>query len=121
MLRQAGSRTAPWDILSRRTRALLLSTKSAIRMAPRVAALLAKDLGHDAAWMARQVAAFTELARGYQVAPAKCRSLAIGSRRTSRFTGAHFCSSARMRKNPASSPKREMRFTPNHSPDNLSM
>jgi glycerol-3-phosphate dehydrogenase len=55
------------DVLSRRTRALLLNAGAALRMAPRVAELLAKELGHDSAWQAQQVAAFTELARGYQV------------------------------------------------------
>lgn len=55
------------DVLSRRTRALLLNAGAAVRMAPRVAELLAKELGHDPAWQAQQVAAFQELARGYQV------------------------------------------------------
>ena len=57
------------DVLSRRTRALLLNAKAAVRMAPRVAELLAKELGCHAGWQAEQVAVFTELARGYQVAP----------------------------------------------------
>ena len=56
------------DILSRRTRALLLNARAAVRMAPRVADLLATELKRDAAWRAQQVAAFTELAHGYQVA-----------------------------------------------------
>ncbi len=56
------------DVLSRRTRALLLNAKAAVRMAPRVAEMLARELGHDAAWQAQQVAAFIELARGYQIA-----------------------------------------------------
>ena len=55
------------DVLARRTRALFLNAKAAVRMAPRTAELLASELGHDAAWEARQVAAFAELARGYQV------------------------------------------------------
>ena len=55
------------DVLARRTRALLLNAKAAVRMAPRVAELLAKELGRDAAWQGQQVNAFTELARGYQV------------------------------------------------------
>jgi len=53
------------DILSRRTRALFLNSKAAVRMAPRVAELLASELGHDTAWQSAQVAAFTELAKGY--------------------------------------------------------
>jgi glycerol-3-phosphate dehydrogenase len=56
------------DILSRRTRALLLNAKAAVRMAPRVAELLAKELKRDATWQAQQLAAFTALASGYQVA-----------------------------------------------------
>ena len=56
------------DVLSRRTRALFLNSSAAVRMAPRVAALLARELGHDAAWQSAQVAKFTELAKGYQVA-----------------------------------------------------
>jgi glycerol-3-phosphate dehydrogenase len=57
------------DVLARRTRALFLNAKAAVRMAPRVAVLLAKELGHDREWQAQQVAAFNEVARGYQVAP----------------------------------------------------
>jgi glycerol-3-phosphate dehydrogenase len=56
------------DVLSRRTRALFLNSRAAVRMAPRVAELLARELGYDAAWQAGQVARFTELAKGYQVA-----------------------------------------------------
>jgi glycerol-3-phosphate dehydrogenase len=53
------------DALSRRTRALLLDARSAIEVAPRVAELMAAELGRDAAWQAEQVAAFNELAEGY--------------------------------------------------------
>ncbi len=53
------------DVLARRTRALLLNARAAIECAPRVAQVLAAELGHDAAWQAKQVTAFTELARGY--------------------------------------------------------
>jgi glycerol-3-phosphate dehydrogenase len=56
------------DVLARRTRALFLNAKAAVRMAPRVAELMARELGHDAEWQRQQVAAFTELARGFQVA-----------------------------------------------------
>jgi glycerol-3-phosphate dehydrogenase len=55
------------DILSRRTRALFLNSRAAVRMAPRVAELLARELGRDAAWQSAQVEKFTELAKGYQV------------------------------------------------------
>ncbi|MCC5804774.1 MAG: glycerol-3-phosphate dehydrogenase/oxidase [Opitutales bacterium] len=53
------------DVLSRRTRALLLNAKAAIEAAPKAAALLAKELGHDDAWAAEQVETFTTLAKGY--------------------------------------------------------
>jgi glycerol-3-phosphate dehydrogenase len=55
------------DVLARRTRALFLNSKAAIRMAPRVAAILAKELGKDAAWQADQVKAFNQTARGYVI------------------------------------------------------
>ena len=53
------------DLLSRRTRALILDARAAIAVAPAVAALLAAELGKDDAWQAEQVAAFTTLAQGY--------------------------------------------------------
>jgi glycerol-3-phosphate dehydrogenase len=55
------------DVLARRTRALFLNASAAVAMAPRVAELLARELGRDATWAADQVRAFGELARGYQV------------------------------------------------------
>jgi glycerol-3-phosphate dehydrogenase len=56
------------DVLARRTRALFLNARSAIAMAPRVAELLARELGRDSAWQATQVKTFGELAAGYVVA-----------------------------------------------------
>jgi len=53
------------DVLARRTRALLLDARASLEAAPRAAALLAGELGFDAAWQAAQVGAYTELARGY--------------------------------------------------------
>jgi glycerol-3-phosphate dehydrogenase len=53
------------DVLSRRTRALLLDARAAIEAAPAVAELLAAELDHDAAWQAKQVAEFTAIARRY--------------------------------------------------------
>src|ERR1700691_3022562 len=43
------------DVLARRTRALFLNAKAAVAMAPRVAELMARELGCDADWRARQV------------------------------------------------------------------
>lgn len=53
------------DVLSRRTRALLLNARASIAMAPEVARIMAMELGRDAAWEREQVAAYTRLARGY--------------------------------------------------------
>ncbi len=53
------------DVLSRRTRALLLDARAAIEASPRVAAILRSELGHDEKWEARQIEAFGEVARGY--------------------------------------------------------
>jgi glycerol-3-phosphate dehydrogenase len=53
------------DVLSRRTRALLLDARASLDAAPRVARLLAEELGRDAAWQADQVRQFAALAQGY--------------------------------------------------------
>ncbi len=53
------------DVLSRRTRWLLLDARKAIEAAGKVAGLMAEELRRDAAWEAGQVAAFTALASGY--------------------------------------------------------
>jgi glycerol-3-phosphate dehydrogenase len=53
------------DVLARRTRALHLNARAAIRSAPAVASVLADELGHDDAWQQRQVAQFHEIARPY--------------------------------------------------------
>ena len=55
------------DVLARRMRLLFLDADAARRVAPVVAALLARELGFDEAWQTRQVVAFGELARGYLV------------------------------------------------------
>jgi glycerol-3-phosphate dehydrogenase len=53
------------DVLSRRTRALLLDARAAIEAAPKAAELLARELRRGAAWRDEQIRAFRELARGY--------------------------------------------------------
>jgi len=53
------------DALSRRTRSLLLDAQAAIDAAPMVAALLAEELGKDAAWQDAQVEEFRAVAEGY--------------------------------------------------------
>lgn len=55
------------DVLARRTRALFLNARAAQQMAPRVASLLARELGHDAVWQREQVEEFERLAAGYFV------------------------------------------------------
>ncbi len=53
------------DVLARRTRCLFLGAAASIEIAPQVATLMAKELGKDKIWKERQVAAYTELAKGY--------------------------------------------------------
>ncbi|WP_419804741.1 glycerol-3-phosphate dehydrogenase/oxidase [Terriglobus sp.] len=62
--REEMSRTVD-DALSRRTRALLLNARAAMEIAPKVAALLARETGRDEVWQREQVAAFTTLAKQY--------------------------------------------------------
>ena len=58
------------DALARRTRALLLNARAAVAIAPRVARLMAAELGRDAQWVAGQVEQFNALARQYILVPA---------------------------------------------------
>ncbi len=53
------------DVLARRTRSLLLDARAAMEAAPRVAAILARELGRDGAWAEAEVSAFCANARGY--------------------------------------------------------
>ena len=53
------------DVLARRLRALFLNAQAAVRSAPRVASLLAEELGRDQAWQQQQVEDFTALAQQY--------------------------------------------------------
>jgi glycerol-3-phosphate dehydrogenase len=53
------------DVLSRRTRALILDAKASIEAAPKVASLMASELGRNETWIKHQIASFEELARGY--------------------------------------------------------
>jgi glycerol-3-phosphate dehydrogenase len=54
------------DVLARRTRALFLNAGAAVDMAPRVAKLMARELGRDDQWRRAQVDAFVALAAGYR-------------------------------------------------------
>ena len=53
------------DVLSRRTRALLLDARASAEIAPHVARLMAAELGRDEAWERAQVEEYRALARGY--------------------------------------------------------
>lgn len=53
------------DVLARRVRALFLDARAAIRMAPKVAGIMAAELNKDAAWEQEQVDDFVKLAEGY--------------------------------------------------------
>lgn len=53
------------DVLSRRTRALLLNARAAAECAPAVAHVLALELGQDAEWEREQIRAFESLAANY--------------------------------------------------------
>lgn len=55
------------DVLARRNRALFLDARAAVEAAPRVAAILAEELGHDDAWQAGEVESFRQLAAGYML------------------------------------------------------
>ncbi len=53
------------DVLARRTRSLIFDARAARDVAPRVASLLARELGRDPAWVEEQVEAFGRIAEGY--------------------------------------------------------
>ena len=53
------------DVLARRLRMLFLDARAAIAAAPRVAALMAKELGLDENWKREQLIDFIKLANGY--------------------------------------------------------
>jgi glycerol-3-phosphate dehydrogenase len=51
------------DVLSRRTRALVLDASAALEAAPAVAAIVARELGRDEAWVQSEVSAFERRAQ----------------------------------------------------------
>jgi glycerol-3-phosphate dehydrogenase len=53
------------DILSRRTRALILDAKAAIEAAPLVADIMMKEMNKDEAWKEQQLKDFYKVAEGY--------------------------------------------------------
>jgi glycerol-3-phosphate dehydrogenase len=54
------------DVLARRVRLLFLDARAAAECAPKVAALMARELRKDAAWKDQQVRLFVALAEGYR-------------------------------------------------------
>ena len=57
------------DVLARRTRALFLNARAAIEMAPKVAQILAAELGKSKEWTKAQLGNFGELADRYLAKP----------------------------------------------------
>jgi glycerol-3-phosphate dehydrogenase len=57
------------DVLARRTRLLFLDARAALAQAPQVARELARELGRDEAWQARQLKLFGETAQHYLLPP----------------------------------------------------
>ena len=53
------------DVLSRRTRGLLLGARASIEAAPVVADLIARELGRDEAWKKKAIEDYTKVAQGY--------------------------------------------------------
>jgi glycerol-3-phosphate dehydrogenase len=53
------------DVLSRRTRCLILDAAASMAVAAESARLMARELGRDAAWEQAQVDEFKRLAKGY--------------------------------------------------------
>ncbi|WP_372795008.1 glycerol-3-phosphate dehydrogenase/oxidase [Lutibacter sp.] len=53
------------DVLARRTRCQLLDAKESIKMAPKVAKVMAAELGEDEAWEEKQVADYIQVTMNY--------------------------------------------------------
>jgi glycerol-3-phosphate dehydrogenase len=55
------------DVLSRRTRALILDVRESLRIAPDVAKIMAEELDRDERWQKEQLKQFSHIASHYQV------------------------------------------------------
>ena len=55
------------DVLGRRTRALFLNVKAALKAAPKVASLMARELGQDANWERKQITEFHKIAACFDI------------------------------------------------------
>lgn len=56
------------DVLSRRTRALLLDAKASVEMAPEVGRIMAHEFGKDEAWVEQEVKEYKQVAKNYILA-----------------------------------------------------
>ena len=57
------------DVLARRVRMLYIDSKEAVNVAPKVAAIIAKELGYDKTWEEQQINDFSKIASNYIVNP----------------------------------------------------
>ncbi len=54
------------DVLARRTRALFLNARASLRIAPEVAEIMAREMGHDGGWREEQVEEYKKVVVNYQ-------------------------------------------------------
>jgi len=55
------------DYLARRTRALILDARATLEAAPKIAAIMAKELARNDQWQRDQLASYRELVANYLV------------------------------------------------------
>jgi len=55
------------DVLARRTRALFLNAKASVRMAPKVAGIMARELNKDSEWIEQEIKNYNEVAAAFLV------------------------------------------------------
>ncbi|MBM3420837.1 MAG: FAD-dependent oxidoreductase [Bacteroidetes bacterium] len=53
------------DVLSRRTRALIIDARASLKAAPLVAEIMARELGYDSGWQKREVEEYRKIASNY--------------------------------------------------------
>jgi glycerol-3-phosphate dehydrogenase len=53
------------DVLARRVRILYVDARASLKVVPKVAAIMAEELGKDKAWEERQIRDYTEMAQAY--------------------------------------------------------
>jgi glycerol-3-phosphate dehydrogenase len=55
------------DILARRTRCLFLNAFETEKIAPKVASIMAKKLGHNKTWIKNELTQFNSIIKKYQL------------------------------------------------------